>query len=197
MFSRAILPPREDGFARKKWSVSDCKFLTDSGLLEPGSYELIEGEIISKMGQSRRHIMTISRILIALTAIFGQDWLQNQAQIGIGERDEWNDPEPDIAVLLGGVFAYPDREPDPATEVLLLVEAASSSLKGDTTTKAAIYARHGLREYWVVGIAKRELIVHRGPTANGYTDVRTYAETDAVSPLARPGATVRITDLLP
>ena len=53
---KAILPPRGDGFARKKWSVAECRFLTDSGLLEPGKYELIEGEIVFKMGQGRIHI---------------------------------------------------------------------------------------------------------------------------------------------
>ena len=196
-YRRVALPPREDGFARKKWSVAECKFLTDSGLLEPGSYELIEGEIIFKMGQSRRHIATITRILVALSAIFGLDWLQNQAQIGIGQRDEWNDPEPDVAVLLNGTLTYMNREPDPALEVLLLVEAAASSLKGDTTTKAALYARHGLREYWVVAIDDRQLIVHRGPSADGYAEVRTLTETDVVSPLARPDASVRVADLLP
>ena len=134
---------------------------------------------------------------MALAAIFGLDWLQNQAQIGIGERDEWNDPEPDVAVLLGGVFAYLDREPNPATEVLLLVEAANTSLKGDTTVKAAIYARHGLREYWVVAIGNRELIVHRAPTAEGYADVRTYAIGESVAPLARPDALIAVADLLP
>ena len=194
---KAILPPREDGFARKKWSMSECRFLTDSGLLEPGKYELIEGEIVFKMGQGRIHIAVVTKILTALAAIFGIESLQNQAQIGIGERDEFNDPEPDVAVLRGRVDDYLEREPNPATEVLLLVEAANTSVKGDTTVKAAIYARHGLPDYWVVVIPTRQLIVHRQPTAQGYADVQTYAETEAVAPLAAPNSPVRVADLLP
>ncbi len=197
MSKRAILPMREDGLARKKWNVRECRFLTDNGLLEPGSFELIEGEIVFKMGQSRPHIITISHILRVLALIFGLEALQNQAQIGIGERDEFNDPEPDVAVLRGSVDDYPDREPDPATDVLLLVEAANSSVKGDTTVKAAIYARHGLPEYWVVAIPTRQLIVHRQPTADGYADVQMYDENAVVAPLARPDAQVRVADLLP
>lgn len=188
---------REDGLARKKWNVRECRFLTDNGLLEPGSFELIEGEIVFKMGQSRPHIITISHILRVLALIFGLEALQNQAQIGIGERDEFNDPEPDVAVLRGSVDDYPDREPDPATDILLLVEAANSSVKGDTTVKAAIYARHGLPEYWVVAIPTRQLIVHRQPTADGYADVQTFDEDAVVAPLARPDAQVRVADLLP
>lgn len=194
---KAILPSREDGFARKKWSVAECRFLTDSGLLEPGKYELIEGEIVFKMGQGRLHIIAISHILTVLAAIFGLASLQNQAQIGIGERDEFNDPEPDVAVLRGRVDDYREREPNPATEVLLLVEAANTSVKGDTTVKAAIYARHGLPDYWVVIIPTRQLIVHRQPTAQGYLDVQTYAETETVTPLAAPNSPVRVADLLP
>lgn len=197
MSSLAILPPREDGFVRKKWSVRECRFLVESGLLTPGKYELIEGEILFKMGQGRLHIAAITRIIAVLTALFGSEAVQSQAQIGIGEIDEYNDPEPDVAVLRGTVRDYLEREPDPATEVLLAVEAANTTLQGDTTTKARIYARHGLPEYWVVAIPRRELIVYRQPTAEGYADVQTYSLSDSVAPLAAPDSLVRVTDLLP
>ncbi|MBC8138409.1 MAG: hypothetical protein H8F28_21225 [Fibrella sp.] len=55
------------------------------------------------------------------------------------------------------------------------------------------------QEYWIIAIEKRELIVHREPntTDGGYVDVKTYAETDIVSPLARPDVSIHVTDLLP
>jgi Uma2 family endonuclease len=193
----SVLPLREDGFMRKKWSVKECRFLTESGLLEPGKYELIEGEIVFKMGQGRIHIAVVTKIIAVLSAIFGIESLQNQAQIGIGEIDEFNDPEPDVAVLRGVVTDYLEREPDPATEVLLVVEASNTTLRGDTTTKVQLYARYGLPEYWVVSIPNRELLVYRQPTADGYTDVQTFGENDSVSPLAAPHASVRVADFLP
>ena len=197
MAKAAVLPAREDGYARKKWSVRDCRFLVDSGLLDPGKYELIEGEIVSKMGQSRLHIGTVTRILAALAAIFDILSLQSQAQIGIGELDAFNDPEPDVAVLRGTTEDYLDHEPNPATDVLLAVEASLTTLPGDQTTKAQLYARHSIREYWIVAIARRELIVHRQPTANGYADVRTYGENEAVAPLSAPGRLVQVSALMP
>jgi len=186
-----------DGFVRKKWTVRECRKMTETGLLEPGKFELIEGEIISKMGQGRLHIAVVTRILAVLTSLFGIESLQNQAQIGVGEIDEWNDPEPDVAVLVGSVDDYVDREPNPATDVRLVVEAAFTSLPGDTTTKARIYARYGLPEYWVVAIKKRELIVFRDPTANGYSKTLVLSEAESVTPLAAPHAHVRVQDLLP
>lgn len=197
MSSQAILPPRDDGFVRKKWNVQECRILTENGLLEPGKYELIEGEIVFKMGQSRLHIAIINKIIFLLAAIFGSEGIQSQAQIGIGERDEFNDPEPDVAVLRGSVDDYLEHEPDPAADVHLLVEVSNSSLKGDMTIKAQIYARHGLPEYWVVAIPNRELIVYRQPTAQGYASVQTFHDTDRVSPLAAPHGSVCLADMLP
>lgn len=196
MSRTAVLPPREDGFVRKKWSVRECRFLTESGLLEPGKYELIEGEIVFKMGQGRLHIYVVSRIIAVLTAIFG-DAVQSQAQIGIGEKDEFNDPEPDVAVVSGTLHDYLEREPDPATEVILAVEASNTTLQGDTTTKVRLYGSYGVPEYWVVSIRKRELIVYRQPNAEGYADVQTYSEDAFVTPLAAPNSPVRVADLLP
>lgn len=197
MSNRAILPMREDGLARKKWNVSEARFLTNNDLLEPGSFELIEGEIVFKKSQDQLHIVTITCIVAVLTVFFGSQSLIHQANIGIGEQDESNDPEPDVAVVRGVIRDYTDRRPDPARDILLLVEAANSSVRSDTTVKAAIYARHGLPEYWVVAIPTRQLIAHRQPTAEGYADVQTYEENATVSPLAGPDASVRVADLLP
>jgi Uma2 family endonuclease len=197
MTSIAEPPAGPDGFVRKKWTVRECHRMTETGLLAPGKYELIEGEVISKMGQGRLHIAVVTRIIAVLTALFGNESVQNQAQVGIGEVDEFNDPEPDVAVLRGSVLDYLDREPDPATEVLLVVEAANTSLPGDTTTKARIYARHGLPDYWVVSIPRRELIVFRQPGPDGYVETHVISETDSIAPLAAPGSPINVADLLP
>src|SRR5258708_28575710 len=195
MSRSATLPPREDGFVRKKWSIKECRFLVDAGLLEPGKCELIEGEVVFKMGQWRRHVYVISRIVEILSAIFGGIHIQSQAQVGIGEVDEFNDPEPDVAVTRGSLHDYIDREPDPATEVLLVVEASDTTLMGDTTTKVRLYAQNGIPEYWVVSVSRRELIVYRQPSGEEYLDVRTYSETESVCPLAAANSAVRVSDL--
>lgn len=196
MSKQTVLPLREDGFTRKKWTVRECRVLIGSGLLAPGIFELIEGEIVSMTGQSRDHIAMVTRLNGILAEVFGQSRIQNHCQIGIGELDEFNDPAPDIAVPEGSLDDYLDCEPDPATEIDLLVEVSDISLQGDKTVKAQIYARHGLPDYWVVGIPTREITVFRGPTAAGYTSVQTYREADLISPLAAPESSVRVKDVL-
>ena len=197
--NRATVLNENDGLYRKKWSVRECQFLVDSGLLEAGTFELLDGEIIYKMGQSREHITTVKRLTVWLSKAFDLESLQLQAPIGIGQSDEYADPEPDVAVLRGIVDDYTEKQPVPATDVLLCAEASKTTLIGDKTTKAMIYGKHGVPEYWIVSIEKRELIVHRVPdTENGgYFNVRTYTETETVSPLERPDAVITVADLLP
>jgi Uma2 family endonuclease len=193
----ANLSPREDGFMRRKMSASDCRVLAENGLLDPEKYELIEGEIILKGSQGRLHIAVVTRLIAVLGAFFGGDAVQTHAQIGIGEIDEFNDPEPDVAVVRGSLRDHLEREPNPATEILLAVEAANTSLLGDTPTKARIYARQRIQEYWVVSIPHRQLIVLRKPEGEVYTDMSTYNAGEPVSPLAAPDARVQVADLLP
>lgn len=196
MHKLAVQADREDGFTRKKWTVDECRFLVENGLLEAGKFELIEGEIIFKMGQGRLHVAVITRIIAVLTALFGAESVQSQAPIGIGETDPYSDPEPDVAVLRGSVRDYIDREPRPAEDILLVVEAANTTVVGDTTTKARIYAEKGLPEYWVVVIPRRELVVFRQPAGGVYADVRTYSDAETVSPFAMPQSHVAVRDLL-
>lgn len=197
--SRAVIFNENDGFHHKKWSVKECQFLVDSGLLEAGKFELLDGKIIYKMPQSRRHISTVNRLTVWLSKAFDLESLQSQAPIGIGQSDEYADPEPDVAVMRGNVTDYTEVEPNPVTDILLCVEASKTTLIGDKTMKARIYGKHGVREYWIVDIENRRLIIHRAPNtvSGGYSDVQTYTETDTVSPLEKPDVFIRVADLLP
>jgi Uma2 family endonuclease len=59
-----------------------------------------------------------------------------------------------------------------------------------------IYAKAGIREYWVVDVNGRLLRVYRDPKAGDYTAQQTFGPAESVSPLAAPSATVRVADLL-
>lgn len=69
-----------------------------------------------------------------------------------------------------------------------MVEVGDSTLRFDLTVKARLYGRAGIVEYWVLDVAGRRLIVHRGPAAGGYTSVAVYGESESVAALAAPGA---------
>jgi Uma2 family endonuclease len=81
--------------------------------------------------------------------------------------------------------------------LLLLIEVADSSLPFDLSIKALLYARAGVRDYWVVDVQGRRIHVHRAPTASGYVNVHAYTEEESVALLLRPYAVSVVDNLLP
>ena len=83
-----------------------------------------------------------------------------------------------------------------ATQCLLVVEVADSSLGHDRTVKAARYAAAGVREYWVINARKLETTVLRDPhPETGYADKREYLAGELETPLLAKALALRLTDL--
>jgi len=77
------------------------------------------------------------------------------------------------------------------------VEIADASRNFDLTTKAALYARAGITEYWVLDVPGRRLLVHREPKSGRYASVVVYNEEESVAPLAAPQKQFRVADAFP
>src|SRR4030081_325083 len=86
---------------------------------------------------------------------------------------------------------YAGQIPTPP-DVLLLVEVSDSSLAFDQSTKRALYARHGIAEYWVIDIPGQRIHVYCEPTADGYGQEVERALTDTVSPRVLPAIQVTV-----
>ena len=181
---------------RKRWTRQDCEFLVRSELLV-GRYELIEGDIISKMGQKPPHSVVIMLLNDWLVGLFGGKFVRIQLSMDIATEDnKINEPEPDAAVVSQPATAFTENQPGPA-DMLLVVEVSDTTLRFDLRTKAALYARAGIVEYWVVDIVGRRIVVHRDPTSSGYRDIQAYTEEEALAPLARPENPIKVATLLP
>ena len=181
---------------RVLWTRAQCEAIRDVGILT-GRYELIEGEVISKMGQKPSHRLAVVLLNVWLSAVFGALHVQTQATIDIGDADpDHNEPEPDAAVTVEPNTAYADRHPGP-TDILLLAEVSDTTLRFDRTTKAMLYARAGIREYWIVNIAGRQVMVHRQPTSDGYANITAYGTDEMIATLVRPDRGVLVSELLP
>ena len=81
---------------------------------------------------------------------------------------DFDEPEPDVAVLRGSAGDYRGRIPD-ASDVALLIEVAETSLVRDRGEKLAAYARGGIPVYWIVNLIDRQVEVYTGPGSNGYS----------------------------
>jgi Uma2 family endonuclease len=80
-------------------------------------------------------------------------------------------------------------------DIRLAVEISHSSLRIDLKAKAGLYARAGIREYWVLDVENRLLFVHRDPQAGRYRSPETYSGDEGVSPLAAPDAVFRVSEI--
>jgi Uma2 family endonuclease len=181
---------------RIRWTSEQCEKVVDAGILT-GRYELIDGEILSKMGQKPAHAHVIRVMLAWLISVFGAHHVQSQLPIQVANDEaQYNQPEPDCAVLAQPASAYATRHPEP-NDLLLVVEVSDSTLDFDQTVKAGLYARAGITDFWIIDLVHRRLLIYRDPQPEGYQDVIPYTEEAQVSPLARPDATIRVSDLLP
>ncbi len=164
------------------------------GVLEAGMYELIEGDVVPKMGQNVAHVFVVGRIYLALVGIFGGDYVLSQAPLRLSRTTE---PEPDVAVLDRPLGEFLSFGTPPASKARLVVEVSNTTLAADTTVKALLYARAGLPEYWIADVEHRIFLVHREPASTGYQRRVIVSANETLSPLARPDAILRVIDLLP
>ena len=181
---------------RKRWTRNDCTFLERVGFT-PERYELIDGEIISKMGQNQPHAIAVTLLIKWLIAVFGGDFVLCQLPIEVTDADRpAYQPQPDASVITQPITAYLSEPPGPG-DLRLVAEVSDSTLRGDLNTKAALYARASIPEYWVLDVSSRRLFVHRGPTNGAYATVEWYSDAESVFPKASPENSVPIANLLP
>ncbi len=182
---------------RIHWTRSQVQAIREAGILNGRRYELIKGELYNKMGQKPPHAYAIERIREWLSGVFGANHVRDQKPIHVApEDDEDSEPEPDVAVTLEPYQSYATRHPGPG-DLALVVEISDSTVAFDRGTKAGLYARAGIQEYWIVDVKRRVIEVYRRPSPDGYEERTTYREDGQVSPLARPDARVRVAELLP
>ena len=180
---------------RIRWTRQQCSTLAELGMITE-RYELIDGEIISKMGQNRQHAIVIIRLTAWLIALFGSEYVQFQLPISIPGVDvNFNEPEPDATVFSTSAT---DTESDtPSSEdVLLVIEVSDSSLRFDRTHKAALYSKAGIPEYWVIDIKGRQIYVHRLPEPTGYSDIVSFGADQEISTHVHPQG-ILVSSLLP
>jgi len=179
---------------RKRWTRSEYDGLYSSALLNGQRLELVEGELIDKMSKNQPHVISLTLLLGWLIQVFGLRRVIPEAPIDVAPEDiPSNEPQPDLIVLNRDLSNFTKEIPRPE-DLQLVVEVADSSPGFDLTTKAALYARAGIVEYWVLDVAGRRLIVHRDPQAGRYASVAAYSEEESVAPLGAPESFLQVSE---
>lgn len=176
------------GTIPSRLSVDDVYALTEAGVFaENENFELIDGEIVPMAAaKANWHEIMKSRLTRALVLA-----LPDTARLFV-EPSVTLAPdllvEPDLAIWAKGGLPREMRGPD----LLLVIEVADSSIGYDLTVKRTKYARHGVRDYWVIDAVRQTIRVHRDPADGVYCDVEEFGERDSVSALLLPDVSIRL-----
>ena len=175
---------------RRRWSMAEVEQAVAAGILhEDERIELIDGDIIAMSPKGRHH--EIVRLKLAFRwSRQCPDTMMLASEPGLQLAPDTT-PEPDITIFPSNILP-PDVT---AQTVLLVVEVADSSFAYDMKTKAPLYARFGVREYWVIDARSLRTTIHRDPGAEGYADVREYGPEEQVEPLAAPMLGLKLSEL--
>jgi Uma2 family endonuclease len=188
-------PALQDPVAPARWTAEQYLRLVDRGVLGPDDrVELLEGVIVSMAPQNVPHAAGVMRATHVLTlAVADRAVVRPQLSFIAGK---YSVPEPDLAVIAGGLDACDQAHP---RDALLIVEVSDSSLKQDRLTKAPMYAAAGLPEYWIVNLRDGVVEVRRDPEPKQrrYRSIAIRRRGDSIEPVALPGVRIAVHDLLP
>lgn len=112
-------------------------------------------------------------------------------QNSLGFSELKSAPQPDIAWV---TRRFSKRRPQ-AADVFLVIEVAQTSLRFDRGIKARLYAKAGIRDYWVVSIPDRCVEVFRDPSRGQFKSLQTYATGEEVRSLAFPDVTLSVSSV--
>ena len=190
-----IMQSTESPLQLRLWTVEEYHRMAEAGIFEPGErVELLEGKIIWMIAKGTAHRSAVGRTDYLLkTSLLNRAYVAIQDPVKLNERSE---PEPDIAVVKIDPLDYADHHPTPA-EIYLIIEVADSSLKLDTEVKAQAYSQAGIKDYWVLDVVNRELIILRNPTDTGYQTKLILTENQIISPLDFPDLQITVSQMLP
>jgi Uma2 family endonuclease len=158
-------PPPSGTPSLHRITVDEYERIIASGSLEdPSRVELIDGYMVDKLGKNASHTYATKETLEALDRRLPAGWTSRKEEpVRIPEFDE---PEPDIAIVRGSDADY-RRRIATAADVALLVEVSETTLRQDLGKKRTAYARARIPVYWIVNLVARHIEVYTRPVKEG------------------------------
>jgi Uma2 family endonuclease len=190
----AVIHPAENLPPRRAFTAEDIRRMIEAGVIgEEEKFELIEGEIVVMASKSVAH----DNIKNALSMAFARS-VSDELYVGVESTLQLAPDilvDPDIAIINRGIYKAADpkgfAQPQ-AKDVLLVIEIAVSSMDYDRKVKARLYARHGVREYWVIDALERIAWVHTGPSGDHWSSIVECGPHEPLTTAAVPGLAIRL-----
>ena len=178
---------------QRRITVGEYHRMIEAGILREDEHvQLIAGTLVAMTPQGSRHAVVIQRLTAALVRAVGGD-LAVRPQLPLTLLDD-SEPEADLAVVRAADAPFEGPHPRSA---LLVVEVAGDSLRLDRESKAALYARAGIPEYWIVNLAESAIEARSEPDrATGvYRSSAVVASGEALVARSVPNLTIHVAGL--
>ena len=191
MGSAARVTSAAEGLPRRRFTVAEVEAMVAAGVMEEDErVELIGGELVPMSPKGNQHeIMKAALLRCWYRAAPDEVSLVPETTFRLSE-DTYLEPDIVIYPRASGIRGLD------ASNVLLVIEIANSSLRYDIGRKADLYASFGVRELWVIDAVRLTTRVFREPAADGYRDARDFAADERIVPLRAPEAfALRLDDL--
>jgi Uma2 family endonuclease len=122
-------------------------------------------------------------------------WCRKEDPVRIPNFDE---PEPDVAVVRGSRDDYRNRTPEPS-DVALVIEVAEATLDRGQGKKWDAYAHGRIPVYWIVDLVHRRVEVHTNPGPGGYQSNQVFTSGQEVPVIINgvEAGRIAVADILP
>jgi hypothetical protein len=181
-----LAPPLDEPDHRLKWTRTEVERFEEAGLWGDRKFELLEGVLYDRRGKNKLHALVQTLLNEWAHLNFPAKMIRAESPIDVSERDNpSSQPMPDAG-----------DHPAP-NEIALVIEVSDTTLREDLGLKTGLYARAGIREYWVIDIRGRRLIVQRTPQGDDYTELKKLGENESITPLFAPDKPLILSSILP
>ena len=178
---------------RRLFTVDEYDRMAEAEIVSPDErVELIDGEILAMTPSGPHHRACVAILDKEFQRQLGRRafvWTQMSLRLGT-----LSEPEPDIVVVHPRDDHYRRSDPSPK-DIALIIEVADTSLRRDRELKASLYARSGVREFWIVDVAGEAIEVYRAPRGGTYRRRQRVERGAVVRPRAFPDVVVAVSDL--
>lgn len=189
----AVIHPADNLPPRRAFTAEDIRRMIEAGVIgEEERFELIGGEIVMMAAKGYAHEVVKSALIRAIVPA-----APAHVHVGVEMSIELSSDtlvEPDIALFPKSCLRKSDSGFVQLAkgDCLLVIEVAASRLSYDKEAKAKLYARYGVREYWVIDALERITWVHTGPSGDGWSSIVERGAGETPTTPAVPGFAIRL-----
>jgi Uma2 family endonuclease len=178
--------------SRRLFTAKEFRDMTEAGVFrEDDRLELIDGEIVEMSPIGNRHAPCVRKLIRRLRVVGERAFLEVQNPLAISDDNEFY---PDIVLLRPRADEYAEGIPH-ASDAVLVIEVADTTLRFDRSIKKPRYAAGGTPELWIVDLEGSRVWVHRKPLEGDYGEVFEARPGDVLSVPGMPDLEIEVSEL--